>query len=85
MEAGVAGLDKKTLNCFPDLEKVAVPSSLVPKAGVSIQKRLSKLVAFHTDITKLLEKQDKLKRQKQVSFESSLMEQILGPMSNLTC
>ena len=44
------GADKKALNCFPDLEKTKVPSSVVLKAGISIQKRLSKLSAARKDL-----------------------------------
>ena len=46
------GLDKKTLQCFPDLEKVAIPSSIVPKAGLAIQKCLGKLSAHLLELNK---------------------------------
>ncbi|CAE7486429.1 unnamed protein product [Symbiodinium sp. CCMP2592] len=48
----LAGVDKKTLQCFPDLEKVAVPSSIVPKAGLAIQKCLGKLSAHLLELNK---------------------------------
>ncbi|CAE7789389.1 unnamed protein product [Symbiodinium sp. CCMP2592] len=44
------GVDKKTLQCFPDLEKVSVPSSIVPKAGAAVQKCLAKLSARMSEL-----------------------------------
>ena len=42
--------DKKAMTCFPSLEKVMVPSSVVLKAGVSIMKRLTKLSSAKQDL-----------------------------------
>ena len=39
------GLIRRPCKCFPDIEKVAVPSAVVPKAGTAIQKTLAKLSA----------------------------------------
>ena len=50
--ASIEGVDKKSLSCFPDIEKVTTPSSMVPKAGVAIEKRLSKLEAGKDDLEK---------------------------------
>ena len=57
--AGTEGLDQKAMACFPDLEKVAVPSQIVPKAGVSIQKRMSKLDSLKSELDDITRKQNK--------------------------
>ncbi|CAE7946749.1 unnamed protein product [Symbiodinium sp. KB8] len=44
------GLDKKILQCFPDLEKASVPSAVVHKAGSAIEKALAKLAARQTEL-----------------------------------
>ena len=54
-----AGLDKRALACFPDIEKAPSPSSLILKAGVSIGKRLNKLDSQKTDLVKIIEKYNK--------------------------
>ncbi|CAE7244267.1 unnamed protein product, partial [Symbiodinium sp. CCMP2456] len=49
------GVDKKTLQCFPDLEKVSTPSSIVPKAGAAVQKCLAKLSAREPELSSCVE------------------------------
>ena len=43
------------LQCFPDLEKVAQPSTVVGKAGIAIGKRAGKLDMLLTDLDECVE------------------------------
>ena len=48
----LAGIDKKILAGFPDLERMPMPSAMVSKAGVAMQKRLGKLQTLKLDLEK---------------------------------
>ncbi|CAE7830948.1 unnamed protein product [Symbiodinium sp. CCMP2592] len=61
-QPGLEGVDKKSLACFPDIEKVTTPSSMIPKAGLAIEKRLSKLGMGKTDLTNDCEKTDQVNK-----------------------
>ena len=49
---GIENVDKRIMQCFPDIEKTVHPTSLVPKAGVAMQKRLGLLAARLKDLEK---------------------------------
>ena len=49
------GVDRKMLQCFPDLEKVTQPSAVVTKAGISIGKRTGRLDVLLTDLDECVE------------------------------
>ena len=65
-------MDKRAASCFPDLEKVAVPSQIVPKAGVSIQKRMSKLDSLKCELDDITRKQSSAKAKVQKPAEAAV-------------
>ena len=56
-----AGMQKKALGCFPEVERAAEPQSIVPKAGVAIQKRLGKLQLAKTDVSNIIKRDEQNK------------------------
>ncbi|CAE7681954.1 unnamed protein product [Symbiodinium microadriaticum] len=69
------GIDKKMLQCFPDLEKVAQPSTVVGKAGIAIGKRAGKLDMLLTDLDECVETKNIGKmRDRCTSAQTELME-----------
>ena len=47
-------LDKRLASCFPEVEKVQQPHTIVAKAGLSIQKRLAKLDGFKSELSAII-------------------------------
>ena len=58
------------LACFPDLEKVQTPASIVPKAGVSIQKRMAKLDSMSSELNEIIKNLQSFKEEAKLPEQS---------------